>query len=74
LARGDRLVLYTDGLTDALSPGGRPYGRERLRALLRDAAAQSAEALCDLLFAELAAHQGESTQFDDMTALIIAVE
>ena len=74
LQPGDRLVLYTDGLTDALSPGGRPYGRERLRTLLRDAAALSAEALCDLLFAELAAHQGDAAQFDDMTALIIAVE
>jgi serine phosphatase RsbU (regulator of sigma subunit) len=73
LAPGDRLVLYTDGLTDAFSPAGQPYGLGRLRALLRDGAALPADELCDLLFAELAAYQGDTAQFDDMTALIIAV-
>jgi sigma-B regulation protein RsbU (phosphoserine phosphatase) len=73
LAPGDRLVLYTDGLTDALSPEGRPYGLARLEAFVRDGATLSADALCDLFFAEVAAHQGDSEQFDDMTLLAIAI-
>lgn len=34
VAPGDRLVLYTDGLTEAPGQGGELYGLERLRGLL----------------------------------------
>ena len=73
LQPGDRLVLYTDGLTDAFSPAGRAFGLERLKALLRAAAALPPDDLCDAVYAELAAHQGDNDQFDDMTLLVVAV-
>ena len=31
---GDRLLLYTDGLTEAPNPDGRRFGEARLRAVL----------------------------------------
>ncbi len=73
LQPGDRLVLYTDGLTDAISPDGRAFGRERLIAQLRARAGVATADLCDALFAELAAHQGTADQFDDMTMLAVEV-
>jgi serine phosphatase RsbU (regulator of sigma subunit) len=74
LQPGDRLVLYTDGLTDAFSPAGRAFGLERLKGLLRAGAALPPNELCDTVYAELAAHQGDNNQFDDMTLLVVAVE
>jgi serine phosphatase RsbU (regulator of sigma subunit) len=73
LAPGDRLVLYTDGLTDAISPTGQLYGLARLQASVRDGATLPAEELCDRLFVQVAAHQGEREQFDDMTLMVVAV-
>jgi serine phosphatase RsbU (regulator of sigma subunit) len=73
LQPGDRLVLYTDGLTDAVSADGRAFGRERLIAHLRSQAQEAAAHLCDGIFAELAAHQGPAAQFDDMSILAVEV-
>ena len=36
---GDRLVLWTDGVTDARRPDGELFGEERFRQLLRHHAA-----------------------------------
>jgi serine phosphatase RsbU (regulator of sigma subunit) len=73
LRPGDRLLLYTDGLTDALSPDEFPFGRERLASLARDATDLSAVQLCSRISAQLADHQGDREQFDDMTLLVVDV-
>jgi serine phosphatase RsbU (regulator of sigma subunit) len=70
----DRLVLYSDGLTDALSPSGEMYERHRLRALLQQSAGLPLDDLCRTVFDDLAAHQGLAEQYDDMTLLILGVE
>ena len=40
LAPGDLLVLYTDGISEAVNPAGEQYGRERLRAAYEHAVEQ----------------------------------
>jgi serine phosphatase RsbU (regulator of sigma subunit) len=74
LAPGDRLVLYTDGLTDALSPAGRPFGLGRLKATLQTHATLSPDELCTAVFADLSAYQGAAEQYDDMTILVVEVK
>ncbi len=74
LEPGDRLILYTDGLTDAVSAAGQPFGLQRFRTLLRAKTTLPPNQLVDAVFAELAAYQGDSAQFDDMTLLVVAVE
>jgi serine phosphatase RsbU (regulator of sigma subunit) len=73
LAPGDRLVLYTDGLTDAQSADGRAFGLERMVELLQAHAGLAPDELCAHLFAELAAYQGSAGQYDDMTMVVVQV-
>jgi sigma-B regulation protein RsbU (phosphoserine phosphatase) len=74
LTPGDRLVLYTDGLTDATNPEGEFFDRRRLQSLLQDLAPLSPGDLCAGTFERLAAFQGSAAQFDDMAMVVVEVE
>jgi sigma-B regulation protein RsbU (phosphoserine phosphatase) len=73
LQAGDRLVLFTDGLTDALAPDQQPYGHERLAAFLAARSSLDPERLCAAIFEELAGYQAQAEQFDDMAVVIAGV-
>jgi phosphoserine phosphatase RsbU/P len=69
LEPGDRLVLYTDGVTEARSPEGGFFGHSRLMRLLSAQSRQSAESLCRLVQARLDEFQSHRPQ-DDATLLV----
>jgi serine phosphatase RsbU (regulator of sigma subunit) len=73
LAPGDRLVLYTDGLTDAQSSDGRAFNLERLVDLFQAHANLPPDELCTQVFADLVAYQGCAEQYDDMTMVVVQV-
>lgn len=68
------LLLYTDGVTEALNPAGEMFGQERLTDWLRTRAPRSlsAEALRDELAAELSRHRGAAPLRDDQAFLLLA--
>jgi serine phosphatase RsbU (regulator of sigma subunit) len=74
LLPGDRLVLYTDGFTDAEDNDGVFYGIERLERLLRKKVDKPVDEMCLKVFEELKAFRGEVEQYDDMTMLVMGVE
>jgi serine phosphatase RsbU (regulator of sigma subunit) len=69
-----RVLLYTDGLTEARSPTGELYGAERLAEWLKQSAAapHTAEHLRDQLAMELSRFQANMALNDDQTFLILA--
>ena len=69
LAPGDRLVLYTDGVTEALNDEGEEFGEDRLLAAM-SADASDAEASHRAVLAAHAAFTGSAPRTDDMTLLI----
>jgi phosphoserine phosphatase RsbU/P len=71
---GDRLVLYTDGITDAMNPQGELFDMQRLKDLVCSAGAASARELCDVIFDRLEQYQAGATQADDMTVMVISLE
>lgn len=72
LEPGDRLLLFTDGITEAGVPGGEEFGEERVIAGLRQCRGQSAHQLTSHLLAE--AKQFCASQLrDDATLVGIAV-
>jgi sigma-B regulation protein RsbU (phosphoserine phosphatase) len=73
LKTGDRLVLYTDGLTDAISSRGRRFNRNRLYDLLRETGDKNIGDLINSIFESVTEYQGAMDQFDDMTLLVVEV-
>ncbi len=74
LAPGDRLLLYTDGLTDMQTTAGDFFGQERLKTLFQARTDRTPAQVCEDLFAALHTFQGEADQYDDMTMLVITVD
>lgn len=72
LQPGDRLVLYTDGLTDVVNAAGEQLGLERLTVVMLQHAALGAEAMCSAVAGDLDAYRGGAEQADDMTLLLVA--
>ena len=75
LSPGDRVLLFTDGIPEALSPGGsggQMFGEERLREILAAHASQPAEATAETIVAQVAAWTGRSSGFDDDLTLVVA--
>jgi sigma-B regulation protein RsbU (phosphoserine phosphatase) len=73
-AQGDRFVLYTDGLTEAESARGEPFGDARLEQVLREGQARPAGELAGQLLAAVTAWRPPSVaQQDDITFLVIDV-
>ena len=70
--RGDTLVLYSDGVTDHLSPDGQDYGRHRLSEVVRRMCDQPAQALVAEILADL--DRFNTTPFDDQTVLVLKVK
>ena len=69
---GDRVLLFTDGIPEALSPGGEMFGEERLRGVLASSSSLIAEAAAEALVAQVAAWTGRTAGFDDDLTLVVA--
>ncbi|MEZ5651266.1 MAG: SpoIIE family protein phosphatase [Burkholderiaceae bacterium] len=69
LQAGDRLLVFSDGLPEARSPQGQPFGERSLPAQI--ASAPTPESLIDTLSRALAAHAGDEPAHDDVTMLCL---
>ena len=68
LREGDRLLLYTDGVTEARSPSGAFFGEQGLRDAVMEEASGDYEHMLDRLLARLDAFTGRS--LDDDVAMV----
>jgi sigma-B regulation protein RsbU (phosphoserine phosphatase) len=71
LDSGDVLVLYSDGITDAVSQAGDFFGVERLRQTVCRGGGLGAQPLCDRVFEQVDAFQAGAAQHDDMALLVV---
>ncbi|MGV3490107.1 MAG: PP2C family protein-serine/threonine phosphatase [Devosia sp.] len=71
LGRGDRLVLYTDGVTEAMNPDQAEFGVPRLEALLDQESALPPAELLGRVFDEVDRFAAGEMQADDITALTL---
>ena len=71
LAPGDRLFLYTDGVTEAFTKHNEAYGDERLESFLRQNQDYSIEEMVKGVLKEVNDHSMGIPQSDDITLLSI---
>ncbi len=68
LLKGDRLLLYTDGVIEAANDAEEEFGQERLGKLLTASAGKTAEEMADLILSTV--QDWASTQTDDLTVVV----
>jgi phosphoserine phosphatase RsbU/P len=71
LAPGDRIVIYTDGVTEAESPAREFFGRKRLREIVVAHAAHSCAVLYEAIQTAVKAFVDSAAQADDITLLVL---
>ncbi|MBO7319098.1 MAG: SpoIIE family protein phosphatase, partial [Clostridia bacterium] len=70
LNKGDRIFLYTDGVTEATDKNEALYGEERLMSYIDKNKGLKAEKLLSGLKEDIDLFAGDAPQFDDITMLI----
>jgi sigma-B regulation protein RsbU (phosphoserine phosphatase) len=73
LVHGDVLLLYTDGIVEAMNKKEDLFGENRLRSALTAAAGHSAQEILDGILRDLAGFTEGVEQSDDITAVVIKV-
>jgi sigma-B regulation protein RsbU (phosphoserine phosphatase) len=68
---GDRLLLYTDGIVEAMNSRREEFGETRLRKIVESASVVSAHDLLDKILRAVNLHAGVPEQNDDMTLVIV---
>lgn len=71
LEHGDVLLLYTDGISEAMGRGGEEFGSARLASLVEDHRELPAVGIRDRIYAEVMEFAADPTVLDDMTAVVV---
>ncbi len=72
IAPGERLILFTDGITEAMNTVGEPFNDDRLHAVLRESADQASQDLVNLVIRQVDAYADGAPQADDMTLMVVS--
>jgi len=71
LAAGEKIVIYTDGVTEAQNQQGEFFGRQRLRQVVAEHRADRCRGLHDAVQSAVAAFTEGAPQADDITLVVI---
>jgi serine phosphatase RsbU (regulator of sigma subunit) len=74
LAPGDWLVIFTDGLVEAVNPYGAEYDEARLLNAIAAGAASTPSEMLKRLMSELDLFVGSTPQHDDVTCMLLKAE
>ena len=74
LGPGDCLLLYTDGITDALNGDDQEFGVQRLKGVLLESRELSAEQIVTRVMDAVRDFAGDEPPFDDQTLLVLKRE
>lgn len=73
LLRGDVVLFYTDGLSEATSTTGDPFGVERICAHLYSVSNLPPKDIIDSFYSAVIAHTGSDTLQDDISLVVLKI-
>ncbi|MFA5096759.1 MAG: SpoIIE family protein phosphatase, partial [Candidatus Omnitrophota bacterium] len=68
---GDKVILYTDGVTEARNTDEDLFGLDRLIGLIQKHGSEPAEQLLSYIKEEVYAYMGTREQYDDITLVVM---
>jgi phosphoserine phosphatase RsbU/P len=74
LQPGDAILMYTDGLPDAMNFEKSPYGKDRILAAFKNSGGGSAQAIADHLLWDVRRFVGLSNRSDDLTMIVMKIQ
>ena len=74
LDRGDLLVMYTDGVTEAINKSEEMFSEKRLRAVIEESYALPAAEIVGTIRRAVESFCGDEPQFDDITIMVLKAE
>ncbi|HYS26654.1 MAG TPA: SpoIIE family protein phosphatase [Vicinamibacterales bacterium] len=74
LGVGDVVLLFTDGVTDAMNADGDPFGEERLAALVAEHGDLPFEELRERILRDIRAFVGDTGLQDDLTFVLLKMD
>lgn len=74
ISPGDCYLFYTDGFNEAQNRFKEEFGEDRLRKIIEQSDAYSAEDLLAKLQTEVVQFMGNAMQHDDMTAVLVKIQ
>ena len=72
--RGDRLFVYTDGITEAMNSANELYGEERLISAVTRLTSQTSKEMLEGIQEDIKLFVGKAPQFDDITMLELSLK
>ncbi len=73
LNSGDVIILYTDGITEAMDKNEEEYGDKRFIGLINSLSRTSAQETLDKVISDIHRHVKNAPQSDDLTCVVIKV-
>lgn len=71
LEPGDTLIIYSDGVTEAMDKNGDLFGEERLASVLADCRYDTPEAIIERIVGAVKEYAGPTPQSDDVTIVVV---
>jgi len=72
--RNDIIVIFSDGITEAMNENEEEYGEEKLKEFISNHLDEAPEIIIENILSDVRMFVGEAPQWDDMTLLIIKRE
>ena len=73
MSDGDLILLFTDGVTEAMNERDDLFGEERLTKVIEGYHDRSPEAIQTQILRDIEAFVGATSQHDDMTMVVVKV-
>lgn len=74
LETGDLIVVYTDGIVEAVDDNGAQYSVRRLQELIQNKADLNGKKIAETVKADMAEFMGKSASHDDQSLLVLKIE